>query len=72
MIISIIKKTIFTILAITLVVCGCNKTKQFKVSLNLRNADHKTVYLYKFTSESVYSRKVKEYLNTTSEQVVDK
>jgi len=41
------KKTIFTILAITLVVCGCNKTKQFKVNLNLQNADNKTVYLYK-------------------------
>ena len=41
------KKTIFTILAIALVVCGCNKTKHFKVSLNLQNADHKTVYLYK-------------------------
>ncbi|MCR4858996.1 MAG: DUF4369 domain-containing protein [Bacteroidales bacterium] len=43
------KKIIFTIMAITLVICGCNKTKQFKVNLNLQNADNKTVYLYKGT-----------------------
>lgn len=41
------KKLICTILAITLIICGCNKTKQFKVNLNLQNADNKTVYLYK-------------------------
>jgi len=41
------KKTIFTILAITLFFCGCNKTEQFKVNLDLQNADGKTVYLYK-------------------------
>jgi hypothetical protein len=73
----VMKKTIFTILAITLVVCGCNKTKQFKVILNLQNADNKTVYLYKdaetvkeladgFTTESVYSRKVNKYLDAIS------
>lgn len=41
------KKLICTILTITLIICGCNKTKQFKVNLNLQNADNKTVYLYK-------------------------
>lgn len=41
------KKLICTILAITLIICGCKKTKQFKVNLNLQNADNKTVYLYK-------------------------
>lgn len=41
------KKLILTIIAATLILCGCEKTKQFKVTLNLDNADQKTVYLVK-------------------------
>ena len=41
------KKLFFTIIAATLVLCGCNKTKQFKVTINLDNAENKTVYLCK-------------------------
>ena len=41
------KKTLFTIIAATLIVCGCNKSNQFKVTLNIDNADSKNVYLVK-------------------------
>lgn len=43
------KKLVFSIIAATLVMCGCNKTNQFKVDLNLENANNQTVYLYKNT-----------------------
>ncbi len=41
------KNTILTLFAAMLILCGCNKTKQFEVTLNLDNADGKTVYLCK-------------------------
>jgi hypothetical protein len=41
------KKLLLAFIATALLVCGCNKTKQFKVGLNLDNADNQTVYLYK-------------------------
>ena len=41
------KKVLFTLIAATMVFCGCNKSKQFEVSLNLENADGQTVYLCK-------------------------
>ena len=41
------KKLILSIVATALLICGCNKTKQFKVNLNLEIADNQTVYLYK-------------------------
>ncbi|MBO4307658.1 MAG: DUF4369 domain-containing protein [Bacteroidales bacterium] len=41
------KKIIFTIIAATLVLCGCSKSKQFKVALSLDNAENKSVYLCK-------------------------
>lgn len=41
------KKHLFTLIAAMLIITGCNKTKQFTVTLNLDNADNKTVYLSK-------------------------
>ena len=41
------KKLVFTIFATMFLLCGCNKTKQFEVTLNLSNADGKSVYLFK-------------------------
>jgi hypothetical protein len=41
------KKQFLTFIAAALLICGCDKTKQFKVNLNLDNADNQTVYLYK-------------------------
>lgn len=41
------KKHLLTIIAATLILCSCNKTNQFKVNLNLENADNYTVYLAK-------------------------
>ena len=41
------KKLIFTLIAATLVICGCNKKNQFNVNLNLENADNQTIYFYK-------------------------
>ncbi len=41
------KKLLFPIVAALLILCGCNKTNQFKVTLNLENADGQTVYLNK-------------------------
>lgn len=41
------KKTLFTLIAILLVCCGCNKSNQFKVNLNLDNAENQIVYLCK-------------------------
>lgn len=41
------KKVFFTLMAALLFFSGCNKTKQFTVTLNLDNADQKTVYLCK-------------------------
>ena len=42
-----IGKTIFPLVAAVLVFCGCSKTNQFEVSLNLDNAEGQTVYLCK-------------------------
>lgn len=41
------KKSILAIFAAVLILSGCNKTKQFKVNLNLENADNQKVYLCK-------------------------
>lgn len=41
------KKLLFTLIAAVLILGGCNKSEQFKVNLNLDNADQQTVYLYK-------------------------
>lgn len=41
------KKILFTLLAALVVLGGCNKSNQFKVTLNFDNADKQTVYLYK-------------------------
>lgn len=41
------KKFNLTFFATMLLLCGCNKTKQFEVTLNLSNADGKSVYLFK-------------------------
>ena len=41
------KKVLFTLFAAILVLCGCNKSKSFKVTLNLDNAEGQTVYLCK-------------------------
>lgn len=41
------KKLFLTLIAATLLLCGCNKTKQFHVNLNLDNAENQTVYLFK-------------------------
>lgn len=41
------KKLLFTLIAAVLVLSGCNKSEQFKVKLDLDNADQQTVYLYK-------------------------
>lgn len=41
------KKLLLAIVAALLILCGCNKTKQFKVTLNLDNADGQVIYLSK-------------------------
>ena len=41
------KKLFITLIAATLMTCCCNKSNQFKVNLNLDNAENQTVYLYK-------------------------
>lgn len=41
------KKVCFTLIAAVLFLSSCNKTNQFKVTLNLDNADQQTVYLFK-------------------------
>ena len=41
------KKLFLTIFAALLMAYGCNKTEQFKVNLNLDNAENQSVYLYK-------------------------
>lgn len=41
------KKTILFLFVAMMVITGCNNSNQFKVKLNLDNADKKTVYLYK-------------------------
>jgi len=41
------KKLFFILFAAALVMTGCNKSKQFKVSLTLDNAENSTVYLCK-------------------------
>ena len=41
------KKLLLPIVAVLLVLSGCNKTKQFKVNLNLDNSDGQTVVLIK-------------------------
>ena len=41
------KKVLLTLVAATMILCSCNNTKQFKVTLNLDNADGKMVYLNK-------------------------
>ena len=41
------KKLLLPIVAALLILCGCNKTKQFTVTLNIDNADGQTVYLNK-------------------------
>ena len=42
-----IGKTIFPLVAAMLVFCGCSKTNQFEVTLNLDNAEGQTIYLCK-------------------------
>ena len=42
-----IGKAVFPIVAVMLFFCGCTKTHQFEVTLNLDNADGQTVYLCK-------------------------
>ena len=41
------KKLLLPIIAALIILSGCNKTKQFKINLNLENADGQTVYLVK-------------------------
>lgn len=41
------KKFFFTLVAATLILCSCNSSKQFKVTLSLDNAENQTVYLCK-------------------------
>ena len=41
------KKLLLSIVAALLILSGCNKTKQFTVTLNIDNADSQTVYLHK-------------------------
>ena len=41
------KKIFFSLVAVSLILCGCNKSNQFKVNLNLDNAENQTVYLCK-------------------------
>lgn len=41
------KKLILSLMAAMLILCSCNKTKQFTVTLNIDNADGQTVYLHK-------------------------
>lgn len=41
------KKLLLPIVAALLILCGCNKTKQFTVTLDIYNADGQTVYLNK-------------------------
>lgn len=40
------KKIIFTLIAATLIISGCDKFKKFEVTMNLDNAENQTVYLY--------------------------
>ena len=44
---NFIGKTFFPLVAAVLVFCGCSKSNQFEVSLNLDNAEGMTVYLCK-------------------------
>ena len=41
------KKILFTLITVALFLSSCNKADQFKVTLNLSNADQQTVYLCK-------------------------
>ena len=41
------KKLFFSLVAVSLILCGCNKSNQFKINLNLDNAENQTVYLCK-------------------------
>ena len=41
------KKILLTFFAALVIFCGCNKSNQFKVTLNLDNANNQTVYLCK-------------------------
>lgn len=41
------KKIFLTLAATAVMICGCNQSNQFKVTLNLDNADGQTVYLCK-------------------------
>ena len=41
------KKLLFTLIAATLIFSGCNKSEQFKVTVNLDNSDNHTVYFFK-------------------------
>lgn len=41
------KKLLLPIVAALLILCGCNKTKQFKINLNIENSDDQTVVLVK-------------------------
>ena len=41
------KKLLFSLFTAMLLFCGCNQSKQFKVTLNLDNAENKNVYLVK-------------------------
>lgn len=41
------KKLLLSIIAALIILSGCNKTKQFKVNLNLENSDGMVVYLNK-------------------------
>ena len=41
------KKLLLSIVAGLLILCGCNKTKQFTINFNLENSDGQTAYLVK-------------------------
>lgn len=41
------KKVVFSLFTVMLIMSGCNKSEQFTVTLNLENADNQTVYLCK-------------------------
>lgn len=41
------KRIIVSLVAAVTILCGCNKSNQFKVTLNLENADNQNVYLVK-------------------------
>lgn len=47
------KKVLFALFAAILVLCSCNHSKQFKVTLNLDNADDQTVYLCKNIEDNI-------------------